>query len=382
MDSKVLAATIERIKSSKHILLALPPFPTVDSSASAIALKEVLEKEGKEVTLATSGILPESLHFLSKDIKIDNQLPSGEVLVLKVNIEQAGLEELTYETTPTETTIYLTPKTGTLNEGNVSISKQSSSFDCIIVLGSSNLEDLGDIYANNADTFFKSPVINIDILGTNEYYGAFNLVDVTAVSISEIVYELLMSYGTNFSPSIATALLSGVISRTHSFQDVRTSPKAFTVSAELMDLGGDHQEVVKHIYKTKPLALLQLWGRALARLKNSELQGIMYSALTLQDLEKTDSETVGINPRNVLNELLENLSGFRSISLLVERQGAVYVYLAIHPQISVKDLIQELNVEGVASPQSNFYQIVEFEIAGTLQEVEKKLDTAFQTLLT
>src|SRR6202042_3084276 len=129
--------------------------------------------------------------------------------------------------------------------------------DLIIVLEAGSLENLGKIYEQHTDVFFETPKINIDNKANNEYFGAINLVDVTATSVAEILAELLQKYEDQLiDEDVATCLLAGIISKTHSFQHVLTTPKAFLKASELVALGGRQQEVVKHIYKTKSLPLL------------------------------------------------------------------------------------------------------------------------------
>ena len=135
------------------------------------------------------------------------------------------------------------------------------------------MEDLGSLNEHNADLFFETPKINVDNKAENEYFGAINLVDVTATSVAEILAGLLQEYEAQLLDEdiLLPCLLTGIISKTQSFQHVQTTPRAFLKASELVALeGGRQQEIIKNIYKTKPLSLLKLWGRALARMKIQE----------------------------------------------------------------------------------------------------------------
>ena len=379
IEDKILESTIDHIKESKRTLIALPKFLTPESASAGIALQDYLTKIGKEVVLASSGNIPMALSFLGGKLTHDISSLVKNKLVITVNTEIVKLGEISYETTSDKAVIYLTPKTGDFTEADVSITKKSEKFDLIIAIGATTLEDLGDLYANNAELFYDTPVINIDVAATNEYFGALNLVDVTAISISEVVFNLLEKIdATQISEHAATALLAGIIAKTHSFQDVRTTPKAFIVAARLMDLGGNHQEAVQYIYKTKPLPLLQVWGRALARLRSGEVPGVLFSTLTKADLEKTDFQNANVEPPAVLRELLDNVSGFKIVSLLLEFEDKIDVYLAVHPQIVLEGLFESLGNSGSISTSFNFYTLVTFTWNMPLEDAEIKLSTAFK----
>ena len=120
--------------------------------------------------------------------------------------------------------------------------------DLIIALEAHSLEDLGGLYEHNADLFFETPKINIDNNPENEYFGAVNLVDVTATSVAEILTGLLQEYEAQLlDEDIATCLLTGIISKTQSFQDVQTTPRAFLKASELVSLGGRQQDYKKYL---------------------------------------------------------------------------------------------------------------------------------------
>ncbi len=383
MDEKIIESAVDRVKNSSRILICLPKFVTPEIGATGIAVADFLKSQGKTVTLSSQEELPNEIAFLGGSRVGNISSLTEKKLTIQVNTKETKLGELTYETLADTAVIYLTPKEGEFKESDVTVISKLEKPDCIITIGATNLEDLGDLYSNSANLFFETPIINIDVEATNEYYGALNLVDVTQISVSEVVYELLVRLDSEkISPKIATALLSGIISKTHSFQDVRTTPKSFTVAAKLMDLGGDHQEAVQYIYKTKPLALLQVWGRALARLKSGETPGVLVSTLTQLDLDKTDFENSNVRPESVLHELLDNISGFKIVALLLEQDQQIDAYLALHPQIHQEKITSSIPSTGIVSTAFNFYTLVTLSFMDqSLSEAEEALNKTFEQLL-
>jgi nanoRNase/pAp phosphatase (c-di-AMP/oligoRNAs hydrolase) len=77
------------------------------------------------------------------------------------------------------------------------------------------------------------------------------------------------------------------------------------VAAELLEKGARQQEIIQHIYKTKPLSTLKIWGRALNRIQIDPAARIVWSAISKEDLaemEANSKETHGI-----LDELISTI---------------------------------------------------------------------------
>ena len=147
-----------------------------------------------------------------------------------------------------------------------------------------DLEKLGKLYNSNTDLFFEVPVINIDHRSDNDNFGQINLVDVTTSSCSEVLGRNLEEIDKpSIDKNIATCLLTGIIGATDSFQKKNTTPRALLFAASLMELGADQQEIVRWLYKTHPLHILKLWGRAMAQLNWDSVSKLAWSKITLED---------------------------------------------------------------------------------------------------
>lgn len=341
MELTIFEQIFEQVNKANKVLVALPQTLTADSVASGLALALFLKRLNKEVTVAASGQLSKTFEFLPEAASIQPALTAGNSFVISLDTKTAPLDELSYESAGDKLNIFLKPKTGQYTPADVSFSQDQSPFQVAIVLDAASLENLGELFEKHADTFFNTPKINIDNKPSNEYFGAINFVDINASSIAEMLSDLFSTYEQQLvDEDIATCLLAGIITKTNSFQHVQTTPKAFLKASELVGLGGRQQEVVKHFYKTKPLPLLRLWGRALARLKMTD--HALYSLLSKSDFEKSEAneeDTVA-----VLRELADNTSQYRLLALLYEHQNDVRLLLAAHPQISATQLTTSLNV--------------------------------------
>ncbi len=375
MEMSVHQQIIEALGKAKKILVVLPKVSHADSVAAGLALTLFLKKTDKDVVLVSSSPLPENLKFLPGSAQIQSSVENGQSLVVVLDTSQKSLDELSYQARDNKVEIFLKSKTSLFIPADVSFGAEKFPLDAIVCLDCKSLEDAGEIFENNTDLFFETPKINIDHKPGNEYFGNINLVDVTASSVSEILSGLFEKFENQLvDEDIATCLLTGIIAKTESFQHVRTTPKAFLQASQLVSLGGRQQEVIKHIYKTKSLPLLKLWGRVLAKLKTMDDFSLAYATLDGSDFEKT-AGSAELLPA-VLNELLDNTSGYRLVAILAENgPGKIGWLLAMHQEVDSAKVLAELSI-GANFSQSAIgqYQIFSFsQSAANIGEAESKL---------
>lgn len=171
--------------------------------------------------------------------------------------------------------------------------------------------DAGDLrFAGIADLVAAMPskptIVNFDHHATNERYGAVNVVDVTASSTAEVVYDFLGTVGADIDRAIATCLLTGILTDTGSFSNPATTDTSLEAASELMRRGAKMQEVATRLMRNKSLTSLRLWGQVLARLKYNERLGVASTAIFAKEIEAEgiDEEHVeGIS--NFLNQFLD-----------------------------------------------------------------------------
>lgn len=360
MEITIEQQIFEQVRKSNKILIILPQNVMADGLSSALGLRLFLNKLQKDVLVVTAGQAPENLKFLPGMDAVKNQISARKSLVITVDTAAKKLEEISYQTTAEKARIYLKAKDEEFTPGDLSFSTEKFPVDLIFILGAKSLEDLGGLYEQNADLFFETPKINIDNHPDNEYFGQINLVDITVSSVAEILAGVLQKYEEQLlDQDIATCLLLGIIFSTRSFQHVQTTPKAFLKASELVALGARQQEIIKNIYKTKPLALLKLWGRALARMKILEEQKIVYSILNPADFERAGAGESELLP--VLAEFIDNISGYKMLALLAEpAKNSARLLLGAHEQVSAEKLAEHLGAGAkVLSQTLGSYRIIE-----------------------
>ncbi len=306
MENSPLHQAADLLKKSQSILLCLPQVLTTDALASGVALHLSLSQQGKQVILAAaSNDVPSSHAFLPKAGGITTDLGSLAKFVISVDTRQAPISELSYDTVDGKLNILLTPKAGTYAAKDVTTSSTPVNFDCAVTLDCQDLEHLGLLFEKNAEFFYATPIINIDHSPSNEHFGQVNVVDLVATSVAEIVADLLKRMDSKaFSNDVATALLAGIIAKTKSFQNPSVTPKALTMASELIAAGARRDDIVKHLFQMKSLAILKLWGRALARLRSTDDGGLVWAVLNRADFERAGATPEALP--GVLDELMAN----------------------------------------------------------------------------
>jgi len=280
---------VDLIQKSKNILIALPENLNGDSLGSALALETALKTLGKKIEIVCAETVPEKLRFLAGSENLKNKISSGRDFIISIDTSKNKISRLRYEKDNSLLKIFLATDQK-VEQRDIQLEPGPFVYDLIFTLDTQDLESLGDLYKNNAELFFNQPLLNIDCQSGNEYFGEVNLVEPTASACAEIVSRLIDSFGPNLiDSSSATALLTGLISKTHSFQNARTTPQALALASLLITRGGEQEKIVQNLYKTIPLNHLRLWGRLLSRLDFDETKKIAWLWATKEDFLATQS---------------------------------------------------------------------------------------------
>jgi len=342
--------TTEQIRTAQKILLLTHQNPDGDALGSLLALYLVLKQLGKDVTAVVPGQIPGSLKFLPNLEEILQNLSLAKDFVITIDTSRVKVDRLGYKHLPEENklNIVITPLGGIFEEKDVTFLQGSPKYDLIIVLDSPDLERLGALYESQSGLFYETPVINIDHHAGNDFFGKINWVDLTATSTAEILVSLVESLAREkplLNEQVATALLTGIITDTGSFQNVNTTPKSLTVAAQLVAAGARQQEIIRHIFKTKPLTTLKLWGRILAQVKYEADDRFVWSKIGKFDFLETgadEGETSGI-----IDELLKSAPGIDFALLVVERSDGIHGSLrAVAPGVDVSQIARLFNGGG------------------------------------
>jgi bifunctional oligoribonuclease and PAP phosphatase NrnA len=304
----------DHIKTADKLALVSHPSPDGDTLGSAAAFAEYLQMMGKEVKMFCLTPVPEKFNFLH-NIHLVNWDPS--------------------------------------------VFKDRST---VVVL------DCGDLrFAGVAEILKNHPatIINIDHHATNEKFGHLNMVLPDASSATQVVYNFFKINNIKISPTMATALLTGLITDTDNFSNSATSHTSLTSASELLRLGANKINIHHYLIQNKTIASLKLWGLIFSRLTKKETINMVYTYLTLKDMVQygiNDEEVEGIS--NFLNKLDE-----AKISLFIKETADGKIkgsFRTTHNDTDVSALAKKMGGGGHKKAAG-------FTTQGTIEEIVNKI---------
>ncbi len=316
MELTPLQQAVELLNRSRNVLICLPVRPSSDAIAGGLGLFLTLERLGKRSRIVCSQFeLPSNHSFLPKSEAIERELKNLRQFVITLDVSKVAVEELSYIIENGKLNIFITPKDGFYEARDVTTSAGNFAFDCVVVLDAADLELLGELVTSNAEFFYRTPVLNVDHRAQNTHFGSVNLVDLTATSTSEIIFELVKALGFNaLDEQIATTLLTGIISKTKSFQTPSVTPRSLAIASHLIASGARREEIIDNLYQSKSIAALKLWGRALARLQQQHDGRLVWTLLGEQDFAKSGASADDLP--QVIDELIVNIPSAELIVIL------------------------------------------------------------------
>ncbi len=231
------------LKKSKKILLSLHPKPDGDSLGSCTALKYVLERRGKSVTLISQDELDENLmdFSFSKEVKFGKKLTDYNL----------------------------------------------NNFDLLIFIDHGTLEK-----HPQEIVFMNFPknlnVINIDHHHTNKYYGNLNYVDSRVVSSCSILTDFFGKAKINFDRELTRRLLLGILTDSGFFLNDHT-PDSIKKAAFLIETGEiDYQKEFYGPIMNLSWKVKKLVGELTNNMKKEKIFGknVAYSYILASDIKK------------------------------------------------------------------------------------------------
>ncbi len=254
------------LNSYQNILLTGPASPNIDVLSTALAWQNFLALKDKKVDLFFSGDII-NLPFLNSKDKLNRDFNILNSFKIILDISKAQVDKLDYNIKGNELHINIDPQGGVLKEEHIKSQVGEYKYDLIISFGANSLNDLGDIFKEHSSFFHEIPVINLDNSLINENYGQLNVVKSSSTSLAEMSYHILEK---NLNKDMSTALLTGMIAATNSFQSSQVTPTTLELASNLINKGADREAIIEHLYRTKDVNTLKNWGKVLSRLKQDK----------------------------------------------------------------------------------------------------------------
>ncbi len=144
-------------------------------------------------------------------------------------------------------------------------------------------ERLGEL-AGNAKR--AGTVIVIDHHVTNAGFGDLTLVDPEASSTAELTMAVIKRLGWRIDPTVATCLLTGIVTDTGRFQYSNTRPRTLQAASQLVAAGAHPEVIGQHMYEETPFGYLKVAAKVLDRAELDPELRLVSAVLRLEDLDE------------------------------------------------------------------------------------------------
>ncbi len=289
------------IADAKHIVIASPDNPDIDSVSSNLALAVTFKAMGKKVDLVAAEDLPESLSWMLQDETY-----------------------LTLEQLPN------------VKKANPSL---------VVVTDFGSLVQLKLLLADNNWLIKDQPTLIFDHHAFRDDFAATaNVIEPKAAATGELLYDVYMALGWEITPRLANLMMAGLIADTGSFQHTNTGARQFEVASKLARLGAKTYPLNQSMTKAHAFSPDQF--QTLAKLlRNVHFDGAVVYGLIPYEAIKAYGPNAGFKDK--LGEQIRYLKGVKASFVLAENpDGSLRLSMRSQPEVDVSKVGRQFNGGG------------------------------------
>ena len=198
----------------------------------------------------------------------------------------------------------------------------SADYDLVVISDCGSLERVGAVGVRHAELFARLPRVVIDHHASNDSAGDADWIEPHSAATCEMVALLAARLGVGFDGergrALVDALMAGIVMDTATFAHPNATPRTLTVSAALVEAGAPLSDISRRLYRSKPTAQLQLFGRVLDRLETADGGRVVFS--TLRDADLAATGTVSSHSEGIIDLLAQAVEAEVAI-LFKEAEG-------------------------------------------------------------
>ncbi len=235
------------LPTAKNILIAVPTGADIDKLAAGLALFLTLEAAGKQASIVCDDNILVGQSYLFGVDHVQKNFPSTDGGNLTLTLEGVAasngtvpaLEKLDWYAENNNLNLVFHVLQGqTFQPAKIIPRYQGSGFNLIFVVGSGNLNALGNIYLQNQSAFSGTHIVNIDIQTSNSSFGQTNVLDPQETSVSEVMANLTSDLGYNLDADSASNLLAGIFDASNNLLDPKVTADTYMAVANCLRVGG------------------------------------------------------------------------------------------------------------------------------------------------
>lgn len=266
--------------------------PDGDAIGSLLAMGWMLEQLGKAHTLACPHPVPSNFRFLP------------------------GWERITHRLAPTY------------------------DYDLVIALDTGDLSRLECLREEIEG--LEAPILVIDHHTTNTRFGTVNWVEPQASATAEMLFPLIQRLGLQLDETIATYLLTGIVTDTQGFRTSNTSSRTMETVGALLRAGASLAAISDRTLNRRSLSALRLWAAVLPGAQCRD--HIVWAEIPLS-IRRASGYRGGDDADLV--EFLATVEEAEVAAIFYEREdGAIKVSLRSRPGTDVAEVAHQLGGGG------------------------------------
>ena len=288
----------EFLENKKRLLVTTHINPDGDGIGSQIALANYLKQTGKTVIMKNPNPVPFYFQFLDADNEISCFEKKQDLKLIQ-------------------------------------------SLDGAIIVDISDWDRLGDLGAvlrsNNI------PIICIDHHIPTDVIGSIQIIDRSASSTGELIYDFLIDSKADFNTEIVNALYTSILTDTGSFRYSNTTAKTHLIAADLHNRGVDTKTIFRNIYENYSKNRYYLMGQLLVNMKFECQDRLVWFVVSRQLVEET-----GVQPWEIegLSELTRNISNVELSIMFTETENGTKVSFRSRGNVPVNELAHQFGGGG------------------------------------
>lgn len=273
---------VKELKGRSHFVMVSHQKPDGDTLGAGLALGLALKQLGKHVWYFQQDEVPRNLRFLPDTDLVSRDLP-------------ADLPENT-----------------------------------LFVFG-----DMSDL--SRAGEFLppvkRENILDIDHHLGNAKFGALNYVLENECSTGTCVLRLLRELPVEITPEIATCLLTTIMTDTGGFMHSNTTAEVLRMSASLVDLGADKEQITEEIFANKRFQAQKLLGAVLTGAVLDDAGRYCWSVIDQRLIDELAADYE--DTEDIVNQL-RAVEGVEVAALFKNFDGAVRVSLRSSGRVNVQ----------------------------------------------
>lgn len=187
-----------------------------------------------------------------------------------------------------------------------------------------------------------APVINLDHHRTNTLFGQANLVDLSTVASAEGVLDWLIRLGIPLDRTIATCLLTGLVTDTLCFRTDNVTSETLGKAQQLMAHGAPLAEIVQRTVNHQSYAGLRLWSKVLPTVRLED--HVIWAVITQETFRAADYP--GHDDAGLVSMLVKTEGAYISAVFKEKPDGAIEIGFRAVPGFDTADVAVALGGGG------------------------------------